>query len=184
MKNSIISIFSLILFALTVIGCTKDNESINEATDENLIIRIIPIPVPVVDLVISSYTTNIPATTSNCGGVLPNISCIGGTRNFLASVVIVNTGPGNLPPGSLSVDWTAVNPAGSSTQRQTIPHGGIPAGGTFTFTRPYYVGPCGCPPPITYFTHSFSAIVDPGNAIPETNENNNNSTTYNACDGC
>ena len=182
MKKSIFSIFTLILFALTVIGCSKDNEPLNETTDENLIIQIIP--VPVVDLTIASYTTNIPNTTTNCGGVLPNISCNGGTRNFLASVVIVNAGPGNLPAGNLSVDWTAVTPAGSSTQRQTIPHGGIPAGGTITFTRPYYVGPCGCPPPITYFTHSFFAQVDPANAIPETNNNNNTSATYNACDGC
>ena len=167
---------------MAAIGCTKDNENINEATDENLVIRIKPIPV--VDLIISSYTTNIPSTTSNCGGVLPNISCNGGVRGFSASVVIVNTGLGNLPAGNLSVDWTDVTPAGSSTQRQTIPHGGIAAGGTFTFTRTYYVGPCGCPPPITYFTHSYFAMVDPANLIPETNETNNTSSTYNACDGC
>ena len=77
MKNSIISIFSLLLFAIVVLGCSKDNEPINEATDENLVIRVIPSPV--VDLVIASYTTNIPNTTTNCGGVLPNISCIGNT---------------------------------------------------------------------------------------------------------
>ena len=181
MKNRILFMLSLAFLVMSVIGCTTDNAIIDESTSEDLIaIR----PVPTVDLSITSYTTNITPTSTNCGALLPDVSCAG-QRGFLASVVILNSGPFSLPAGSLSVDWTDVTPAGSSTQRQTIPHGGIAAGGTFTFTRPYWMGPCDCPPPGgNYFTHTFFAQVDPANLIPESNENNNFSISYVACDGC
>lgn len=189
MKNRINFMFSLTFVALLLFACTRDNDDLIdnaasglddiEQSADAIAIR----PFPAVDLTIASYTTNIAGTTTGCGGNLPDVSCLG-QRNFMATVVVVNNGPGALGAGNLSVAWTDVTPAGSSTQVQTIPHGGIAAGGTLTFTRPYYMGPCGCPPPFTYYSHTFSALVDPGNAIPETNETNNGSPVYAACDGC
>ncbi len=188
MKTKTIYVFAMALVAMIFMGCTAENDTITNSEetnvtseDDRMLIQIVP--VPRVDLVITSYTTNVAPTTTGCGGVLPDVSCMG-QRSFMATVTVVNNGPGNLGAGSLSVDWTDVTPAGSSTQRQTLTHGGIPAGGTLTFTRPYWMGPCGCVPPFTYFTHTFSALVDPANLIPESNENNNGSPTYVACDGC
>ena len=191
MKNLIKIIFTLFLLTLVVVACSKESEVIDETTDnaieipanEKMPAFIAIQPLPVLDLVIASYTTNIVPTTTGCGGVLPDVSCMG-QRSFMATVVVVNNGPTGLPAGSLSVDWTDTTTAGSSTQRQTLTHGSIPAGGTLTFTRPYWMGPCGCVPPFTYFPHTFIAQVDPANLIPETNNNNNFSPTYSACDGC
>ncbi len=188
MKNRIIYVFTFLLLTLVVISCSRDNDRLDEVPieatadeDADLLIRIQPFPV--VDLVISSYTTNVGPTTTGCGGVLPDVSCLG-QRSFTATVTVTNNGPSSLAAGSLSVDWTDTTSAGSSTQRQTITHTGIPAGGSITISRPYWMGPCGCVPPFTYFSHTFFAVVDPANLIPETNNNNNTSVTYAACDGC
>lgn len=145
---------------------------------------IIAQPYPRVDLQITAYTTNVGPTTTSCGGVLPNVSCAGGQRSFLATVTILNAGTGTLAANApLEVRWNDLT--SGSSQIQVPTHPAIPPGGTFNVTRPYYMGPCDCgPPPVTYFTHSFNAVVDPNNLIPETNNGNNTSATYTACDGC
>ncbi len=154
----------------------------NEQEGESLN-RIAIIPVPRLDLVITSYTTNVTSTTTSCGGTLPNVSCFGGgQRSFTSTVTVTNNGPAALPAGSLQVLWADLTLVNSQTQ--TVTHGGIPAGGSLLVSRPYYMGPCGCVPPPTFFTHSFNATVDPNNLIPETNNGNNTSPTYTACDGC
>lgn len=185
MKNKIKIIFSLAILAIVTIACSGDDEITNETNSQDLVLAPTPItPVPAVDLIISSYTTNIPDATSTtaCGGVsLPDVSC-GGQRGFTAFATVTNLGPGNLPAGNLSVEWTDFTTG--SSQVQTIPHGGIPSGGTLVFQRPYFLGPCDCPAPSTNFVHVFFAVVDPGNNIPETNENNNTSPRFVACDGC
>lgn len=189
MKNPIKIIFTLCLLALIVIACSKESEVVNETTDnaieaptkDRAFIAIQPFPV--LDLVISSYTTNVVPTTTGCGGVLPDVSCMG-QRSFTATVTVTNNGPSALAAGNISIDWTDTTTAGSSTQRQTVPHGGIAAGGSITISRPYWMGPCGCVPPFTYYLHTFFAVVDPANLIPESNNNNNTSATYSACDGC
>ena len=134
------------------------------------------------DLIISSFTSNIPTTTTSCGGTLPNGSCVGGTRFFTATVNIRNIGNRILPAGNVTVRWVDITTG--STQDQTVPHPGIPVGGNFTVSRPYFLGPCDCVPPPTFFTHSFSALVDPANLITELNNGNNNSSIYVICDGC
>ena len=124
MKNRIIYVFTFLLLTLVVISCSTENDQIDEVPieattgdDADLFIRIQPFPV--VDLVISSYTTNVGPTTTGCGGVLPDVSCLG-QRSFTATVTVTNNGPSALAAGSLSVDWTDTTTAGSSTQRQTI----------------------------------------------------------------
>ncbi|WP_299214302.1 CARDB domain-containing protein [uncultured Dokdonia sp.] len=185
MKNKIKIIFSLAIIAMVTIACSGDEEITNETTSLDFVRMPTPInPVPALDLIISSYTTNIPSATRTtaCGGVsLPDVSC-GGQRGFVAFATVTNVGPGNLPAGSLDVEWTDFTTG--SSQLQTISHGGISSGGTLVFQRTYFLGPCDCPVPSSNFTHVFFAVVDPNNNIPETNENNNTSPRYVACDGC
>ena len=154
-----------------------------ENSQEGDSLNRLAIPIPLsLDLVITSYTTNVTATTGSCGGTLPNVSCFGGQRLFTATVTVTNNGPAALPAGSLQVLWRDLTTASSLTQ--TVPHGGIPATGSLLVSRSYYMGPCGCVPPPMFLTHSFDAIVDPNNLIPETHNGNNTSPTYTACDGC
>lgn len=188
MKNRIIFVFVFFLCSLIFISCSRESEVVDQdpieaAPDDGADLFVIIQPFPLVDLVIASYTTNVVPTTTGCGGVLPDVSCLG-QRSFTATVTIVNNGPTALPAGNISVDWTDTTAAGSSTQRQTVAHGGIAVGGTLSISRPYWMGPCGCVPPFTYYSHTFFAVVDPANLIPETNNNNNTSATYAACDGC
>lgn len=168
-----------------VIACSGDDETVNETTNLDLVVNPVPIaPLPAVDLIISSYTTNIPSATSTtaCGGVpLPDVSC-GGQRGFKAFATVTNIGPGNLPPGNLDVNWTDFTTG--SSQVQSISHGGISTGGTIVFERTYFLGPCDCTSPPSNFVHVFFAVVDPNNDIAETKENNNTSPRYVACDGC
>jgi len=195
---------SLLLFGtlLIISSCQKESMDItpeaeltqalniqSDLTDVDADAMVIAVPGgPVVpqllapDLIISNYTTNIASTTTSCGGTLPNGSCVGGTRFFTATVTIQNIGNRNLPAGNITVRWADLTTG--STQDQTVPHPGIPVGGTFAVSRPYYLGPCDCVPPPTFFTHSFQAMVDPTNVIVELNNGNNRSAVYVICDGC
>ena len=112
----------------------------------------------------------------------PDITC-SGQRNFMATVVIKNIGTAALPAGPISVAWRDWAPGEGSTQTQTQTHTGIPIGGTYTMSRPYYVGPCDCLPG-GYHKHNFRATVDPANLIVESNELNNQSVIWKACHGC
>ncbi len=134
------------------------------------------------DLKIINYTTNIVPTSTLCGLTLPDVSCFGGQRGFMATITIKNSGR-SIPAGTtLEVLWNDLTTGSSQTQ---VPvHNGIPQGGTILVTRPYYMGPCDCAPPPTSFQHNFNAVVDPNNLIPELREGNNTSATYVTCDGC
>ena len=180
-------------FALgTLLACSEENGVANPASNEEVIDRSgdpssatpiqVPQPVPRVDLIVTSYTTTVVPTTTSCGALLPNVSCVNGQRSFMSTATIQNLGPGTLPAGNISVGWTDLTTG--SYQVQTVPHPSISPGATFPVTRPYWMGPCDCVPPPSFFLHGFNAKVDPNNVIPETNENNNVSTTYTACDGC
>jgi len=180
MKNKILLFSCLLLASLVLVSCNKDE---NQLTAEDLAEnRVGPLP----DLTIPVYTTNLPAplTTTLCGPELPNISCAGGNRGFMATIPIVNQGPGDLAAGgSITVRWFDLNNP-LQFQDQIIPNPGIPAGTSIRVTRGYSFGPCDCAPPFTSFTHTFLAFVDPTNAIQEVSEGNNRSPQYATCDGC
>lgn len=185
MNKKIKIIFSLAIIAIVAIACSGEDETTTETTSLDLVLMPAPTnPVPAIDLVISSYTTNIPNATSTtaCGGVtLPDVSC-GGQRGFIAFATVTNIGPGNLQAGSLQVNWQDFTTGSSDVQ--TISHGGVSSGGTILFQKTYILGPCDCPVSSTNFEHVFFAIVDPNNNIPEIKENNNTSPRYVTCDGC
>jgi len=186
MKNQIIFVFVLTLLAITVIACSDDNEVTNETTNENFIVAL---PGPQgVDLIISNPNTDVVLTTLNCGFQTPifDVSCSTGQRSFNATATITNIGTTNLPAGSLTVDWIDASPTLSRTFSVTYSHGMIQAwGGTFQVMRAYpSFGPCNCPPPTSYFIHSLSLKVDPGNLIPELNDNNNGTFLTALCNDC
>ncbi len=177
MKNKILLFACLFLASLVMVSCNKDEGQLTaEDLQED---RTAPLP----DLTIPIYGSNIPTTTTLCGPVLPNVSCAGGNRGFMATVVVANQGCGDLAPGgTLTVRWADLN--SGQTQDQIIPNPGIPAGNSIRVTRPYFMGPCDCPPPFTAFTHSFMAAVNPDNAIAEKSYGNNRSPQFDTCDGC
>jgi len=185
------------------------SEGINETLLDNPVAASASLP----DLKITSYTTTVTARTTRCNPVVivrpfshqiahegggsnpvaqtpiiavpftcPDITC-SGQRNFMATVVITNVGTANLPAGSISVKWRDWAPGEGSMQTQTQTHTGIPAGGTYSMTRSYYMGPCDCIPG-GYHKHNFQATVDPDNLIVESNELNNLSAIWKACHGC
>jgi len=185
MKNRILFICSIACLISTIIACTSDTEIIGETTSEDYIIGIIGQPNEV-DLVISNYITNNTVINTNCGLPRPDISCLSGNRFFTVSVTISNNGSIALPAGILSVDWidTDITPSGRTVERRTYNHSGIGLGGTLVVSRNYFVGrPCNCPP-TNYFSHLFSAEVDPGNLIPELNELNNSTFSRSFCNDC
>ncbi|MAF27200.1 MAG: hypothetical protein QF819_01320 [Gemmatimonadota bacterium] len=158
-----------------------------------------PIPVPVgtpigpfklkPDLVLSNITFDpgFPMTTS-CGGVLPNVGCIGGNRFFTLSVTVTNLGPGFVPANITHIRWGSGSSSGGpwnwDSWNQLIGTA-IPPGASVVITRPWYMGPCDCVPSAARPVF-FNAIVDPLNTVDETNEGNNGTPTpLAACsDGC
>ncbi len=141
-------------------------------------------PVPALDFRAQVVTTTIPGTTTGCNGVpLPDVSCQTGVRFFSASVQVDNIGSiGFLD--TLTVRWFFFNGSSTSFLDQTIPDVNIPAGGSFTFTRPFFIGPCDCVPVGYGPILSILAAVDPANVYPEASETNNNTARYNMCSGC
>ncbi len=178
MKSKILLFSCLLLASLLMVSCNKDdNQWTSEDLTEN---KVAPLP----DLIISAYGSNIPTKTTICGPSLPNVSCAGGNRSFIATVAVANRGQGDLAPGgTITIRWVDLsNP--SQFQDQIVPNPGIPAGNSIRVSRPYWMGPCGCVPPFTSFTHSFMAAVDPLNLIQESAQDNNRSPQFDTCDGC
>ena len=182
MKKLLLPMLLLGLSAVLIVSCQKEELEIKEVSDAPVAAEERGVG-PAVDLEIVGYGSIITGTTTVCTGApLPNISCAGGQRFFTAIIAIRINGPDDLPPGTIMVLWADLT---TNSQQQTIvTHQGIPAGTSIRASRPYFVGPCDCPPPFTPFVHSFMAFVDPGNCIPETNEANNRSPQYDTCDGC
>ncbi len=142
------------------------------------------VPIPIIDLVITSLTTNIDPfnTTTACIGTYPNVGCRGGQRQFRAFIKVKNEGTGTLPAGSFDVLWKD-DRAGSLpvVYVQTYTHDDIPSMGVRPFYYDFNMGPCDC-----YDTNSvlrfFQATIDPVNEILEWDETNNGSPVYETCD--
>ena len=181
-----------IALMITVWSCSKE-EAIgedqitlgvdgDEADPAGMIVATPITPVPAVDLEIFIFTSNIADFSTNCGPNLPDASCATGPHGFQATIAVRNNGPGTLPAGRLEIEWSDVT-LGGAPQLQIVTRPTLAPGEFFRINRSFFLGPCDCPPPVTFFTRTFQAVVDPNNKIPETNENNN-TATYTVCDGC
>ncbi len=187
MKSKLIFASFLFLLAIAFVSCNKEELDVELAPQDHTAeeapqLRAAALALP--DLVIPRIGSDISTTTTICGPVLPNISCMGGDRFFKISVLVKNIGPRDLPPGSFEVLWYDVTGGFPLNPNQLVNHNGIASGQTIRVTRPIYVGPCDCAPPFTSFTHTYQAQVDPTNQIPEVSDGNNRSPQYDTCDGC
>ena len=188
MKNIIItSSIILVFLAALITSCQKQelpepDMAITESMEPiaAMLHQDTTLPLPKPDLVITKYSSNVTATTTNCGPTLPDVSCYG-QHSFTAAVTIKNIGMSFLPAGNIQIKWSIV---GGSSQIQTVPNPVIPIGGTMRVSRPYYLGPCDCAPPPVFTITTFRAEVDPNDLIMEKNENNNISPRYVTCNGC
>ena len=181
MKRLLYFACSVCLLGLLFISCNKEDLALEpQPPEDELEARQSAGLLP--DLVIQAYGSDISSTTTSCGPTLPNVSCAGGDRQWTAIVSVANIGPGDLFPGTFIIRW--VDLTTGSVQDQTVNHNGIRSGSSLRVSRPYFMGPCDCPPPINFFIHSFIAGVDINNQVPETNEGNNRSPQFDTCDGC
>ena len=179
-------VLGFLAFTLALVSCNKENlelEPVETAQTESDEIQMRgggPLP----DLVIPAFGSNISSTTTICGPTLPNISCMGGDRQFTATIVVSNIGAGDVAPGSFRVRWVDVTNGQVLNPDQLVNHNGIPAGTSIRVNRPIFVGPCDCPPPFMSFTHTYQAFVDINNDVVEAVEGNNRSPLFDTCDGC
>ena len=182
MKSKLFFASLLCLLAVAFVSCNKEEMDVEPQLEQSDDLQAKAALLP--DLVIPSFGSDISSTTTLCGPVLPNISCMGGDRQFFAIIIIANNGPGDLPPGSFKVLWYDVTNSHRFFPDQLVNHNGIRAGQSIRVQRPIWVGPCDCVPPFTPFTHTYQAFVDIDNQVAENNETNNRSPLFDACDGC
>ncbi len=204
-----ISAVSLVL-AIVLVGCndrggpTAPSSGDGSSTPETVVpaesaggTASPPVPPPSVirpvlrppDLVVSSLWVDpsVPVT-SNCGASMPNVGCAGGSRGFTLYAVVSNIGYSRVAANVTTLEWgfsySAIGPWNWLFPPQSILPP-IPAGGSVTIQRPWYMGPCDCVPPGVPTPYYFTARVDPANVVNESNETNNQlGTPTVACDQC